>query len=59
MIGDFSARISKEDAYQPKIGKYSIHEESNNNATTTIDFSSSKDFVVRRTTSPHKNIYHL
>jgi len=57
ILGDFNAKVDKEDIYKPSIGSESLHNETNNNRIKMIQFAISKDFIVRCTTFPHKGIH--
>jgi len=39
IVGDFNAKIGKEEIFKPAAGKSSLHETSNENGITTIDFA--------------------
>lgn len=57
ILGDFNAKIGREVYYRPAIGKYSLHETSNDNGTRVIDFAASRNMVVSSTYFEHKNIH--
>ena len=56
ILGDFNAKVGKEDIYKPIIGNESLHKETNN-GIKMIQFTISKGFNVRSTTFPHKDIH--
>jgi hypothetical protein len=57
ILGDFNAKIGREVYYRPTIGKYSLHENSNENGTHVIDFAASRNMVVSSTYFEHKDIH--
>ena len=57
ILGDFNAKVGREDYYRPTIGKYSLHETSNDNGLRVIDFAASRNMVVSSTYFEHKNIH--
>jgi len=57
ILGDFNAKVGKEDIYKPTTGNESLHNETNNNGIKMIQFAISKGFNVRSTTFPHKDIH--
>ena len=57
ILGDFNAKIGREVYYRPTIGKYSLHENSNENGTLVIDFAASRNMVISSTYFEHKNIH--
>jgi endonuclease/exonuclease/phosphatase family metal-dependent hydrolase len=57
LLGDFNAKVGKEDIFKPTIGSESLHEISNVNAVRLVDFATSKNFRVKSTLFPHCNIH--
>lgn len=57
IAGDFNAKIGKELAFIPTIGRYSLHDETNDNGRMLINFAASKDMVVGSTMFPGKRIH--
>ncbi|XP_045502209.1 craniofacial development protein 2-like [Colias croceus] len=57
VLGDFNAKIGREDIYVPTIGTHSKHTHSNDNGLRLISFASAKAMVVKSTMFPHKDIY--
>ena len=57
LLGDFNAKLGREDTFKPTIGNESLHEDSNDNGVRVVNFATSKDLVVKSTMFPHRNIY--
>jgi endonuclease/exonuclease/phosphatase family metal-dependent hydrolase len=57
LLGDFNAKIGREDIFKPTIGNESLHEISNYNGDRVVNFATSKNRTVKRTTFPHRNIH--
>ena len=57
ILGDLNAKVGREPMYRPTIGKYSLHETSNDNGLRIIDFAISRNMVVSSTYFEHKNIH--
>jgi len=54
ILGDFNAKVGKENIYRLTIGNESLHNETNNNGIKMIQFAISKDLNVRSTTFPYQ-----
>jgi hypothetical protein len=57
LLGDFNAKLGREDTIKPTIGNESLHEDSNDNGVRVVHFATSKDLVVKSTMLPHRNIH--
>jgi hypothetical protein len=56
LLGDFNAKIEREDILKPIIGNESLHEASNDNGVRIVNFATSKNLIVK-STFPHHNIH--
>jgi hypothetical protein len=52
---DFSAKVGMEDIFKPTLGNQSLHEISNDKGV--INYSISKNLIVKSTLFPHSNIH--
>lgn len=57
VLGDFNAKIGREEAFSPTIGRNSLHETSNDNGIRTVNFAAARNLVVSSTWFPHKSIH--
>jgi exonuclease III len=57
LLGDFNAKVGKEDIFKPIIGNESLHEASNDNGVRVVNFATSKNLIVKSTTFPHHDIH--
>jgi hypothetical protein len=55
LLGDFSAKVGREDIFKPTIGNESLHEISNYNGVKLVNFTMSKNFRVKNMMFPHRN----
>jgi hypothetical protein len=46
LLGDFSAKLGRDDIFKPTIVNESLHEESNNNGVRIVNFATAKNLVV-------------
>jgi hypothetical protein len=54
LLGDFNAKVGREDIYKPTIGNESLHEISNDNGVRVVNFATSnlsKDLATPTYTS--------
>jgi exonuclease III len=47
LLGDFNAKVCREDILKPTIGNESLHEINNDNRVTVLKFSTSKNLIVK------------
>jgi hypothetical protein len=52
ILGDFNAKIGREEQYKPITGENSKHNVSNNNGLTVIDFAAGKNMRICSTFFP-------
>jgi exonuclease III len=53
LLGDFNAKVGREDIFKPIIGNESLHEASNDNGVRVVNFATSKNLIVKSTTPRH------
>ena len=46
ILGDFNAKVGREDIFKPTIGNESLHQDSNDNGVRLVNFAASKNLVV-------------
>jgi hypothetical protein len=60
LLGDFNAKVGREDIFKPTIGNESLHATSNvNNGVRVVNFATSKNLTVKSTMFPHRNIHKV
>ncbi len=57
ILGDFNAKIGKEECYAETIGRDSLHEDCNENGCKLVHFAAANNMVVRSTYFPRKDIH--
>jgi hypothetical protein len=57
LLGDFNAKVGKEDIFKPINGNESLNEISNDNGVRLVNFATSKILCVKSTIFPHHNIH--
>ncbi|PNF33766.1 hypothetical protein B7P43_G10210 [Cryptotermes secundus] len=57
LLGEFSAKVGREDIFKPTIGNESLHEISNDNAVRVVNFATSKSLTAKSTMFPRRNIH--
>jgi hypothetical protein len=57
LLGDFNAKVGKEDILKPTIWNESLHEISNDNGVRIVTFATSKNLIVKSTMFPDHNIH--
>jgi hypothetical protein len=56
LLGDFNAKVGREDIFKTVIGNESPHEANNDNGVGVVNFATSKNLIVKDTTFPECNI---
>jgi hypothetical protein len=57
LLGDFNAKVGREDIFKPIIGNESLHETSNDNRVQIVNLATSENLIVKSTTFPHHIIH--
>jgi hypothetical protein len=57
LLGEFSAKIDREDFFKPTIGNENLHEISNVNEVRVVNFATSKILTVKSIVFPHDSIH--
>ena len=57
LLGDFNAKVGRENIFKPIIGQESLHQDSIDNGVRIVNFATSKNLVVKSTMFPHRNIH--
>ena len=56
LLGDFNAKVGRENIFKPTIGQESLYQDSNDNGVILVKFVTSKNLVIKSTMFPHRNI---
>jgi hypothetical protein len=56
LLGDFNAKVGREDIFKLIIDNESLHEVSNVNVVRVLNFATLKNLIVKSTTFPHCDI---
>jgi hypothetical protein len=57
LLGDFNAKLGREDIFKSIIGNESLHEASNDDGVRVVNFATSKNLIVKSTTFSHRHIH--
>jgi hypothetical protein len=57
LLGDFSAKVGREDIFKRTVRNESSLEISNDNGIRVVNFATSKNLVVKSTMFPHRGIH--
>ena len=57
VLGDFNAKLGKEDVFSKIIGHHSLHDTTSDNGHRLLDFVEGRNLVVASTRFPHLNIH--
>jgi hypothetical protein len=57
LLGDFNAKVGRENIFKPTIGNESLYEINNDNGVGVVNFATSKNLGVESTMFPHRKIH--
>jgi hypothetical protein len=57
LLGEFNAKVCREEILKPTNGNESLHEISNDDRVRVVNFATFNNLTVKSTTLPHHNIY--
>jgi hypothetical protein len=57
LLGDFNAKVGRENIFKPTTGNESLHEISNENGVRVVNFATSKNLVVKSIMFPHRKVH--
>jgi len=57
LLGDFNAKVGRQNIFKPTIGNDSLHQDSNDNGVRIVNFATSKNLVVKSMMFPYRNIH--
>jgi hypothetical protein len=57
LLGGFNTKVGREDILKPRIVNGSFHDINNGNGVTVVNFSISKNLIVKSKMFPHRNIH--
>jgi hypothetical protein len=56
LLGDFNAKVGREDIFKPIIGNESLHKNSNENGVRLVHFVTSKTLIIKSAMFRHLNM---
>jgi len=57
LLGEFNAKVGRQNIFKRTIGQESLHQDGNDNGVRLVNFTTSKNLVVKSTMFPHQNIH--
>jgi hypothetical protein len=57
LLGDFNAKVGRENIFKPTIGNESLHEISNDSGVRVVNFATSKNLAAKSTMYHHRKIH--
>ena len=57
ILGDFIAKVGRENIFKPTNGNESLHQVSNDNGDRKVNFVTLKSLVIKSTIFPHRDIH--
>jgi hypothetical protein len=56
-LGEFNAKVERQNIFKLTIGNESLHQDSNDNGVRIVNFATSKSLDVKSIMFPHRNIH--
>ena len=56
ILGDFKAKVARENICNPTVGDERIHQDSNDNGVRIVNVATSKNLVLKSTMFPRRDI---
>ncbi len=57
VMGDYNAKIGREEIFRPTIGTESLHENCNDNGVRVVNFAAARNLIVKSTYFKHRDIH--
>ena len=57
LLGDFNAKVGRENIFKPTTGNESLHQASNDNGVRIVNSVTSNNLMVKSTMCPQRNIH--
>ena len=57
LLGIFNKKVGRENIFKSTIGNESLHQDSNDKGVRVVNFTTSKNLIVKRTMFSHRNIH--
>ena len=57
LLGDFNAKVGRENIFKSTIGNESLHQDSNDNGVRIVNFATSQNLVVKSKMFPHRDTH--
>jgi len=57
LLGDFNVKVEREYIFKPTVENKSLHQDSNDNGVRIVNFTTSKNLVVKSMMFPHRDIH--
>jgi len=58
LLGDFNAKVGRENVFQSTVGNESLHQDNNDNGVRIVNFPTSKNLVVKSVMSNTKTFIY-
>jgi len=56
LVGDFNAKLWREDNFKPTVGNESLHQDRNDNSVRIVNYATSMNLAANSTMFPHRSI---